>query len=557
MNRSFKYFLILLCGIVIFSCGSNPESTLSEKKTSKPERTYHADVIRLRGEDNGYPTPYAHYPRGPGYFKMALIFDSLLERNEKGLIPWLAESYEISPDGRHYLFTVRKGVTWQDGTDLTAEDVRFSLDYANRHPTVWSDIFGKIEAVAKDADGKVRVTSKTPSASMLYNLGTARIIPKHIWETVDRPKEFTGPKAVIGSGPYRLTSYSKAHETYRFEADPGFWGPKPRVTAIEYVPVSEEILAYEKGEIDLTRVPADLLNRYESDPAHIIRKSPAFIGYRLIFNPEKAGELEDLKVRKAIAHAIDKQELVDKVARGAAVPGRATILPPDHIMAVTDEKAIAFDPQAAAGLLAEAGYTREEADQVRRDKNGRPLSYTLLCAGPKDRIAEIRLAEVLRQRLFEVGIQLKVISKDRKTRDSMVRKGDYQLAIIGHGGWGSDPEYLVQRFAGDDQGVNLSPSIVGMKVHDPELLNLFQKQGRTFDFEKRKILVAEIQHLLAAIVPEIPLFYTLEYSVYRPQKYNGWRFMFDHHNLYHGKLSYLAPVDDKAVAAVTAKKISR
>jgi peptide/nickel transport system substrate-binding protein len=174
------------------------------------------EVIRLEGEDWGLPTPYAHYPRGPGGFKMCLIFDSLLERDEDGLIPWLAEQYEISADGKTYRFLLRKGVTWQDGTLFTPEDVKFTFEYATRHPMVWSYITGKdIEQVAITGEAEVTITVSTPSAPLLYNLGRIRILPKHIWENVDVPKEFTAPEALIGTGPYRLTDYSKEHGTYR------------------------------------------------------------------------------------------------------------------------------------------------------------------------------------------------------------------------------------------------------------------------------------------------------------------------------------------------------
>ncbi|MGD9210760.1 MAG: ABC transporter substrate-binding protein [Desulfobacteraceae bacterium] len=545
---------LVLFAFFFISCSTKTESTSSsEEKRNTEKETAEQVVIRLPGGDWGYPTPYAHYPRGPGGFKMTLIFDSLLERSDEGLIPWLAEEYEVSPDGKYYLFTIRKGVTWQDGTPLTAEDVRFSLDYANRHPMVWSEIFDQLKAVELENDNQVRVTIKNPSAAMLYNLGISRIIPKHIWENVDRPKEFTDKKAAIGSGPYRLTSYSKEHGTYRFEAFKDFWGPKQRVTAIEYVPVSEEILAYEKGEIDLVRITPDLLPRFKSDDSHAIRKSPAFWGYRMIFNLENAGALKDLKVRKALAHAIDKQELVDKVARGAGVPGRAAILPPDHVMATSNVKEYSFDLKAAQTLLEQAGFGQKTGDNIRKDEKGNTLSYTLLCSSQ-----EVRLAEVLRQRLLQAGVDLKVISKDSKSRDALVSNGEYQLAIIGHGGWGGDPDYLMQRFDPSGQGVNLAPSRSGMLVNQsPELLDLLSHQNREFDSQKRKQLVEKIQVLLADLVPEIPLFYTTEYSIYRPAKYDGWSFMFDHHSLAHGKLSYLSEIKKEAVANQSNEKAAK
>jgi len=236
-------------------------------------------------------------------------------------------------------------VRWHDGTPLTVQDVAFSIIYANGHAATWSYIFDAVESVETGVDQSILVRLKKPHAAMLYNIGRTRIIPKHIWEKVERPKEFTLPEAVIGCGPYRLIHYSKEHGTYRFEAFETFWGPKQRIRIIEFIPVSEPILAYESGQIDLTSVTPDVLPRFQKDPAHNIVKSPAFWGYRFLMNMDDVACLRDVSVRRALAHAIDRRELVDKVARGAAVPGGLGILPPDHVMAAKDTRPYSFDPQ--------------------------------------------------------------------------------------------------------------------------------------------------------------------------------------------------------------------
>lgn len=525
--------------VLFFSCTQDDPSSpsaLPGKQESVTSLSRDVDIIRLEGGDWGYPTPYAHYPRGPGGFKMCLIFDSLLERDEKGLIPWLAEKYEIKENGKVYIFTIRKGVQWQDGTPLTKEDVCFSINYAGHHPMTWSYIFDRIEKIEAGMDNTVKVTLKTPSAAMLYNLGLTRIIPRHIWEKVDTPREFTSPEAVIGSGPYVLESYSKEHGTYRFKAFQGFWGPRQRVKQIEFIPVSEPVLAYENKEIDMTTITPDLLPRFEKNSGDKIVKSPAFWGYRLLFNMETSAIMKDKRVRQAFAHAIDLNELVMKIARGAAVPGRAGILPPDHVMAASNVKTYACDPQKAETLLAEAGFEKIDEHGVRVGPDGKLLAFDLVCSSQ-----EVRLAELLKQRLAIVGIRVRIKSVDGKTRDTRVRKRDYQLAVIGHGGWGGDPEYLATHFLGDAFALtSASPSASGLAGFDvPELTDLLNRQQIEIDPVKRRLLIEQIQHIAAEQVPEIPLFYTTGYNVYRPDTYDGWMFMFDHHSLSHGKLSYL------------------
>lgn len=524
--------VVLLTFSCCLLCGCKSDQA---QEVSKAEGNKTVDVIRLAGGDYGYLTPYAHYPRGPGSFKMRLIFDSLLERDEKGYINWLAEKYELKENGKQYLFTIRDGVKWHDGKPLTADDVKFSFEYACEHPMVSSTISkNDIEKVDVVGDRQVLVTVKKPSAVMLSNLGTSRIIPKHIWEKVDNPKEFLDKEAVIGCGPYVLTDYSKEHGTYRLEAFKDYWGPKQRVKVIEFIPVSEEILAFEQGEIDMAGVTPDVLPRFEKEPQYKIVKSPAFWGYRMLFNMSETPVFQQKELRQAFCYAMDKNDMLEKVQRGAGVPGCAGILPPDHVMYNSKAKKYNYDPQKAEELLVKLGYDKLE-NGVRVNSKGEKLSFNLLVGG------EVRLAEVLKEQLEKVGIEINVQSVDGKTRDARVQDNKYQLAITGHGGWGNDADYLRERFSSEKKaGGSISPNLTRFKGYsNPELSELLEKQFETLDEKKRKEQIFKAQELLAEDVPEIPLFYTTGYTVYKPAKYDGWMFMFDHHSLSHSKLSYL------------------
>lgn len=528
--------IISLVVLLTFSCGllygCKGEKA---KETGKTEGKKTVDVIKLAGGDYGYLTPYTHYPRGPGIFKMRLVFDSLLEKDGEGYIPWLAEKYEIKENGKQYLFTIRDGVKWHDGKPLTAEDIKFSFEYACKHPMVSSTVSeNDIEKVEVVGDRQVLVTVKKPSAVMLSNLGTSRIIPKHIWEKVDNPKEFLDKEAVIGCGPYVLTDYSKEHGTYRLEAFKDYWGPKQRVKGIEFIPVSEGILAFEQGEVDMAGVTPDVLPRFEKDPECKIVKAPAFWGYRLLFNMGETPVFQEKELRQAFCYAMDKKDMVEKVQRGAGVPGCAGILPPDHVMYNSKAKQYGHDPKKAEELLVKLGYDKLE-NGVRVNSKGEKLSFNLLVGG------EVRLAEVLKEHLGKVGIEINVQSVDGKTRDSRVQDNKYQLAITGHGGWGNDADYLRERFSSEKKaGGGISPNLMRFKGYsNPELSELLEKQFETLDNKKRKEQIFKAQELLAEDVPEIPIFYTTGYTVYKPAKYDGWMFMFDHHSLEHSKLSYL------------------
>lgn len=480
-------------------------------------------VIRLEGGDWGYSSPFTHYSRGPGIFKMRLVFDSLMEREGEGIIPWLAEDWEVSKDGKEYVFDIRQGVKWHDGEELTAHDVEFSFKYFQEHPpgSIGSTILdeGFLVEVEALSDYQVKFTTSQAKAPFLYEAGTVRIIPRHIWEEVEDPQDFTEPEAVIGCGPYQLTDYDKEHGTYRFEAFEDFWGPEHKVDVIEFVPVSDEILAFEKGEIDLARISTDLLPRFQDDPEFEILESPGFWGYRMIFNMQENDLFQKKELRQAVAYGIDQEALVEKIERGAAIPGSHGILPRHHVWYNPQVKEYDYDPERAREILEENNLVEED------------LSLVFLVGDDK----EVRLGEILKEQLSQVGIDLKVESVDMKSRDSRIGEGKYEMALVGHGGWGGDPDYLRTRFFSEESHwYSGNPGYVNEEVD-----RLCQEQLREIDEDRRKEIIYELQEVLAQEVPEIPLYNTTGYSVFRPEKYDGWMFMFDHHSLSHSKLSYL------------------
>lgn len=512
---------ILLCALMlalmVAGCGSGKEPAGSQEPAAQPL------VINLEGGDWGYPTPFTHYQRGPGIFKANLIFDSLLERGKNGYIPWLAQKWDISSDGLVYTFTLQDGVKWQDGQPLTADDVVFSYNYYLQHPPVSGSVnfsgdtgIEKMEA----ADAKtVRLTATGPDATLLGKVGAMRILPKHIWESVDDPNKFTGEEAVIGSGPYKLTEYNKEQGAYMFKAYEDFWGPKQAVDEIRFIPVSDSILAFDNGEIDFTSVTPDILGKYENNSEFKISQNPAFWGYVLCLNLEKRAELQQQSVRQAIGYAMDQAELIEKVARGAAVPASAGYLPVNHIWYNKDVKKYNHDVEKAKSLL-----------------GGQTLSFKLLTGNSQP---EVRVAELLKMQLAQAGITLEVQSVDMKTRDAAIKGKDYELALNGYGGWGADADMIRTRYAAQ-QAESKSPSAdIIPGYHNDQVTELCQKQLTELDEQKRKAIVFELQKLIAEDLPQIPIYNTTDYVVYRPAKYDGWKYMFDHHELTHSKISFL------------------
>lgn len=435
-NNMFKRILNTVMAIVLVTTLGLTGCSNSKPSESKSDNPNKPVVISLEGGDWGYPTPFSHYSRGPGVFKMTLIFDSLLERGEKGYIPWIADKWDISKDGLIYTFTLKENVKWQDGKPMTAEDIKFSFEYFAKHPPVSNE------------------------------------------------------------------------------------GPKQKVATLQFVPVSDSALALDKGEIDLTgSITTDILSKYQTDKEYKVMQNPAFWGYRLIFNMDKRTELKDKEIRQAFAYAIDKNELVEKVARKAAVPGNAGYLPVGHIWYNSNAKNYEFNIEKAKQLL-----------------KGNKLSFKLLTGNSND---ELRIAELLKISLAKAGIDISITSADTKTRDAAIKKGNYEIVLNGHGGWGGDADLLRTAFA-KEKTSNQSPSADGIPGYSNDQLNeLCKQQLYEMDVAKRKAIVFKIQELIAEEIPLIPLYNTTGYVVFKPAKFDGWKYMFDHHEVTHNKLSYL------------------
>lgn len=470
-------------------------------------------VLRLvGGTDWGYPSPFG-FNRGPGYTRASYIFDTLVWRDGSGqTIPWLATEWKVSDDQLTWIFTLRDGVKWHDGQPLTVEDVVFSYQYFASTGSGWFMApLSDVASVTAVGERQVAIKLKRPFAPFLSTIAEPTfIIPKHIWAKVEDPKKFTGPEAVIGSGPYKLVKYSKEEGAYLFEANDDYFLGKPYVQRLEFIPVSDVALALANRQIDafdkFGGVTDEMLAPFTKAP-YRIGKAPGEWGMNLYFNLSAKSPIADVRVRRAIAHTVDRDALVARLLLGFGEPGSPGGLPPANpFYNPAAQTVYPRDVAKAKALLREAGYAE-----------GQPVTINLTYSTGDNP----RLVEMLTAQLAEVGITLKPVPMDQASLDAAAKDGNYDMLLVGFGGLGGDPDQLRRNFASTSKTVGFSRA---RGYANAEFDRLADEQVSLLDFAARKAALDRMQMILAADLPALPLYYTARVVVYNAEVFDNWYF---------------------------------
>jgi len=168
--------------------------------------------------DWGFPSPYSFYPRGPGYLRASLIFDTLVWKDAGGYIPALADSWEYDRDKMAYTFRLHPGVRWHDGRELTSKDVVFTFQYLKEHPHTWFDV-SAVDRVEAAGDQTVVIYLNRPYAPFLdFVAGNVLILPEHIWRNVEKIRPILRrrrPWWAVGRTGWPITAGNRAHTCTR------------------------------------------------------------------------------------------------------------------------------------------------------------------------------------------------------------------------------------------------------------------------------------------------------------------------------------------------------
>ena len=433
------------------------------------------------------------------------IYESLLERDNRTLelVPLLSESWEVSRDRLSYLFTLKRGLTWQDGKPLTSGDVVFTFDVV-RDPKVDAphlrNYYRNLKEVKALDERRIRFTFSEPYFKSLEMIGGMSIIPAHIFREGDFNTHPNNRKP-MGSGPYRFVKWETGREIV-LERNENYWGENPHLKRVVYKIITDETVALQilkRGELDLmgltpvqwTRQTSARKFRTENDKHSYYLPGYSFIGWNM-----RRPFFSDRRVRRAMTMLLDRETILRKLryGLGRVVTGNFFYESQDYDREI---EPWAYDPAAAAGLLDEAGWVDSDGDGI-RDKDGVAFRFEFtLTAG--NQFAE-QMSTILKEELAKVGIDMAIRPLEWALFTEVLDDRTFGAVIMG---WSlpveADP-YQVWHSSQTDSGSNF----VGFV--NREVDSLIEEARVTFDKAKRVELYRRFHSILLEEQPYTFLF---------------------------------------------------
>ncbi len=414
-------------------------------------------------------------------------------------LPDLAQNWEISDDGKVYTFSLIPGVLWHDGQPFTSADVKFTFEEVlfNYHSRTKAGLGSVVEAIETPDDLTVVFRFKEPYGPLLSRLDVteAPILPQHIYQGSD-PNDNPANLQPVGTGPFKLESYNPGESVTLARNENYFKPGLPYLDRLVFRIIPEtntQLLALEQAEVDYVGgVPGVDVERLRGlNRFRLVGTSTGPGGgnciMTLVFNLERE-PFQDLRVRQAIAHAVNRPQMVEQILFGQGRAAGAPIssgIPWAH--AAGSLAAYDYNPERAAALLDEAGYT-PGADGTR-------FSFDIVHFP-----AFNKYGEVMKQNLAEIGVNLEIRPLDREaTVDTVYNQRDFDTSLISYCN-GLDPDIGVRRMYVSDNIGNI-PFSNGAAYRSDRVDDLFASAGATADPTERAAMYREMQEIVARELP--------------------------------------------------------
>lgn len=483
------------------------------------------------GDFGGGNAPQANYnPFSPTALTTTFTFEPLFVMNKAKceLTPWLGTSYDWASTTKLVVQT-RSGVKWSDGKPFSAKDVAFTFNMLKKSPALdVNGLWAKLSSVSAAGDSTVNFEFKEPAIPTLAQISDVRIVPEHVWAKEADPAKFTNTGAV-GTGPFKVKSMNG--QQLVLERNATYWqADKIKIQRLMFKKATGgaevDKLRLARGEYDWNAmfVPEVEKTFVAKDPKHNKYWFPPGGLISIYMNLTKA-PFDDVEFRKAVAYAINREEIKNKAQfgyvetasqTGLVVPAQKDWLAPG----IENDGKIPYDPAEAKKILADAGYKTVGGKLAGKD--GKPLP-TFSFKTPNGWVDWVQAAQIIQKNLRDIGIEMQVQTPSFDVVNNDRQTGNFEMAFEVFGGGCNIYQAYNNLLASSQTAPIGKPAATNVeRWKDPKTDELIGQLAKAEDEAQQKQIVHQLQQIMVEEYPVVPLWYGAIWYEYRTAKAVGW-----------------------------------
>ncbi|WP_258000528.1 nickel ABC transporter substrate-binding protein [Bacillus sp. Marseille-P3661] len=510
----FMSVIILILSITLLGCSSESVENTESDSTSESESSNMITFAWPR--DIGEMNPHVYNPSQ--LFAQSMIYEPLVSYQDGGeLKPHLAESWEISEDGKEYIFKLRQDVKFSDGTNFNAENVKKNFDAILKNAKMhgWLGFISKIAQTEVIDEYSFKLTLSEPYYPTIQELAVVR--PVRFLGEAGFPQDGDTGKGIaepVGTGPWVLDEY-KVDEYATFKRNENYWGELPSVEKIKVkvIPDAEtRVLAFEKGDLDLVYgegvISIDSFKQLESTGSYETSISEPIATRQLVMNTNNE-QLSDIRVRQALHYGFNKQAMVEGVTSG--LEEKADYILPTNLPYTSNVAAttVEYNVEKAKQLLDEAGWILPEGKNV-REKDGEPLEIELMYNSAE--VIQKTMAETLQAEWAGLGVKLNIDGVELTTQVERFKANEFDMNFYSNFGAPYDPHTFVNMMATEGFGFR---EVISSYPNKEELMKQIAEVQQTTDENERQQLYTAILGSLQEQGAIVPISYIKKIAIYQ------------------------------------------
>lgn len=417
------------------------------------------------------------------------------------IVPCLAETWDVSGDGLTYVFHLKEGVTFHDGTPFNAEAVKFNIDrqlppQATEEMGYAGFVYGSVDSVEVVDEYTVQINMKKACTPFLANLAMSLGAPI-VSPTALQNSDNNVNQAPIGTGPYKFVSWSPS-ENIVLTKNENYWGEAAKTDNIIFRFIADNsarVVALTNGEVDMIDgIDATVVDQIEGANMRLDKMEGMNVNYMGYNTQSEIGGNQE--IRQALSQAINVPELVNSLYQGYASEA-STILPSFLPGYSAEVKQAAYDPVAAAAKLKELGVT-----------NVHVITYTN--PRPYNSANGQVLAEAIQGYWAKVGVTATIDPYDWTTYKEKIKAGDYDVCFYGWNGDNGDPDNFMNLLCDPDPTMNVS------RYNNPAYNALIAQAAAAPNGEERNALYVQMEQMVADDCVWLPISHAQNLSAYNP-----------------------------------------